>query len=186
MVRFTLRLPEDVHGALEYEARLAHRSLHAEILVRLMESLEGTPKRVLTKREVPAGPEPDAPPAEIPEEPERGEARRLRPPLGWQPARGRGRPAPGAVPMSPPPGRSARLREGALVSRCRSCEAEIIWALTVNGRRIPLDAEPAERPTGLFKLIPGELEPLAVSAAADLVYISHFATCPNDDEHRKT
>ena len=50
MIRFTLRLPDDVHGALEYEARLAHRSLHGEILLRLKESLEGTPERVLTGR----------------------------------------------------------------------------------------------------------------------------------------
>ena len=49
MVRFTLRLPDDLHGALEYEARLNHRSLHGEIMLRLAESLEGTPERVLTE-----------------------------------------------------------------------------------------------------------------------------------------
>lgn len=59
VVRFTLRLPDEVHGALEYEARLAHRSLHAEILNRLVESLEGTPERVLVQATTPEVPERD-------------------------------------------------------------------------------------------------------------------------------
>lgn len=74
------------------------------------------------------------------------------------------------------------------MSKCRSCDAELVWAVTVNGKRIPLDAEPAERPQGLFRLEApprvGEA-PLAVSVAGEYVYISHFATCPNADEHRK-
>lgn len=78
------------------------------------------------------------------------------------------------------------------MSACRSCGAEIIWAVTdPGGRRIPLDAEPAERPTGLFTLVmpdpvfTADTTPIAVSAAKTPVYISHFVTCPHADQHRK-
>lgn len=73
------------------------------------------------------------------------------------------------------------------MARCRSCHAEIIWALTASGRKIPLDAEPAERPTGLFRLEPidGSTDQRAVSAAGEPVYLSHFSTCVSADQHRK-
>lgn len=47
---------------------------------------------------------------------------------------------------------------GAPRVRCRSCRAEVIWILTVHGKRMPVDPDTRE---------------------------SHFATCPNADEHRK-
>lgn len=51
---------------------------------------------------------------------------------------------------------------------------------------MPLDAEPAERPTGLYQLLEQPDQTfLAFSAAGMPVYISHFATCPNADQHRK-
>jgi len=73
------------------------------------------------------------------------------------------------------------------MSACRSCGAPILWALTENGKRIPLDAAPAERPTGLFRLVEkiGERTPVAVSVSGEAVYLSHFATCPYADQHRK-
>lgn len=73
------------------------------------------------------------------------------------------------------------------MARCRSCNAPIIWATTENGRKIPLDEEPAERPTGLFRLEPieGSNDQRAVSAVGEPVYLSHFSTCPNADQHRK-
>lgn len=80
------------------------------------------------------------------------------------------------------------VREEALMANCRSCGAEIIWARTVAGRLIPLDAEPAERPKGIFRLEEALLDggpQIAISAASDPVYISHFATCPHADEHRR-
>ena len=72
------------------------------------------------------------------------------------------------------------------MSACSSCGAPITWAKTVNGKMIPLDSEPAERPTGLFTLRSDRGELFADSAAGTPVYISHFATCPNADAHRKT
>lgn len=66
------------------------------------------------------------------------------------------------------------------MSNCRSCHAEIIWAKTESGKAMPLDAKPEKR----FILFPGpdgnEDEAVAVDT-----YVSHFATCPNANQHRK-
>lgn len=75
------------------------------------------------------------------------------------------------------------------MSRCRSCNAEIIWAITENGKKIPLDAEPVARPIGLFAIDTSTDPPLAVSTASERrepEYRSHFATCPNADQHRRS
>lgn len=117
------------------------------------------------------------------------------------------------------------------VPRCRSCRAELRWARTEKGRRIPLDARPyrdgpedrliatvremlAEHrellvelgafevlecavaeydrsfdPRGLFVLRDGGETAVAVPAGAfpgEPLYRSHFATCPNADEHRRS
>ena len=80
------------------------------------------------------------------------------------------------------------------MSSCRSCGAQIIWARTERGKRMPLDAEPVVDVTarGLFvlreKTNPGG--PLALAAwgldcFTDRHYQSHFATCPNADNHRR-
>jgi hypothetical protein len=67
---------------------------------------------------------------------------------------------------------------------CKSCGAEIIWAVTENGKRMPLDAQPINRPS-CFVLNDREDPPVAVVAKGPSVYVSHFATCPNADQHRK-
>jgi len=64
------------------------------------------------------------------------------------------------------------------VSECRSCGASIIWAITSNGKRIPLDAEPVERP-GLFVFDNG------YAKQPPAVYQAHFASCPDADSWRK-
>lgn len=95
------------------------------------------------------------------------------------------------------------------MSACRSCGAEIIWAFTAgrrdededrSSRRIPLDAKPIEKMTrGAFVLARGvELgEPVAIDAnwfyagrspmlaRLPALFITHFATCPNADRHRR-
>lgn len=93
-------------------------------------------------------------------------------------------------------------------AKCRSCKQPIRWAITEkNARRIPLDLEPADDgnivetgatdpstgapivrylkksegvtwPTMALVLGGQEPEPQAR-------YVSHFATCPNADQHRK-
>jgi hypothetical protein len=82
------------------------------------------------------------------------------------------------------------------VSTCRSCVAEIIWARTEHGNRMPLDADPIAdaiaETRGLFVLRDhGSQEgPLAIAAwgleGTEPHYRSHFATCPNAASHRRT
>lgn len=75
------------------------------------------------------------------------------------------------------------------MSVCRTCGADIIWAETESGKRMPLDRAPVI-PKGLFVLTarPGQEAPLASSVASSqtpALYQSHFATCPQADEHRR-
>lgn len=81
------------------------------------------------------------------------------------------------------------------MSTCRSCGAEILWARTERGKRMPLDAEPiADAITetrGLFVLREPDHQdgPLAVAAwgleGTEAHYRSHFASCPFAAQHRK-
>ena len=69
---------------------------------------------------------------------------------------------------------------------CRSCGAPIIWAETVNGKRMPLDEDPD--PAGKFTLDEEHNPPVAEYAKPDAkgeLFTSHFATCPNAAEHRR-
>jgi hypothetical protein len=64
------------------------------------------------------------------------------------------------------------------VSACKACGAAIVWAVTSNGRRMPVDADP----------IPGPNVRLNADGTCDvfgLLHHSHFATCPNADRFRK-
>jgi hypothetical protein len=84
------------------------------------------------------------------------------------------------------------------MAACRSCKAPIFWALTPNGRRIPLDAEPvdggnivlddpaAEAPTDprTARVVGKEAQPNLFGDDGPR-YTSHFATCPDADSHRK-
>jgi hypothetical protein len=79
------------------------------------------------------------------------------------------------------------------MSRCRSCGAAIRWAVTVNGKRMPVDDEPV--PDGNLMLsdpTPGAYAPTAAHVDPDALllddpprFVSHFSTCPNADQHRK-
>lgn len=77
-------------------------------------------------------------------------------------------------------------------SHCRSCRAEILWALTPLGKRMPVDAQPSE--TGNVHLDHAKSPPTArVLSTMDLDrlpadtprYTSHFATCPDHEWHRR-
>ena len=87
------------------------------------------------------------------------------------------------------------------MSACRSCDAPILWVVTQAGRSMPLDPDPVEggnvEMTGRYgETRQGTVVPLVVvhaggeQLALDGVptaprYVSHFATCPNADEHRR-
>lgn len=69
---------------------------------------------------------------------------------------------------------------------CRSCGAFILFAFTAKGNRIPLDYEPVAG--GNVRLVEkGPIyEALVVTPDPDeVLYVSHFATCPDSDQWRK-
>lgn len=64
------------------------------------------------------------------------------------------------------------------MSVCNSCGADIIWAVTRNGKGMPLDSKAEMR----LVLQESEVDrPLAVMRRT---YVSHFSTCPNAERHR--
>lgn len=94
--------------------------------------------------------------------------------------------------------------------RCRSCRAEVLWAQTVpGGRNMPLDkAEVKSGAAGALVVVgacgkfwaytPADLaerlaqsQGVSVQRASELVandyawHVSHFATCPDADKHRR-
>jgi hypothetical protein len=73
--------------------------------------------------------------------------------------------------MSIEPAYGRRLHP--LATRCRSCDALIVWFKTATGKNMPVD-EPTTLPTDAAHQL-------------DLKrHKSHFATCPNANQHRKT
>lgn len=56
------------------------------------------------------------------------------------------------------------------ITRCRSCNAMIIWFRTASGKNMPVDANTVE---------PDDDE-LDLSR-----HVSHFSTCPHANQHRK-
>lgn len=79
------------------------------------------------------------------------------------------------------------------MTRCRSCGAEIRWAMTSKGKRIPLDVgehadgnlvlhEDPMRIAATVAYGDGEAETLGIKGPRAL---SHFATCPQASQHRR-
>lgn len=79
------------------------------------------------------------------------------------------------------------------MAECRSCGAEIYWAITNNGKRMPVDYLPTPEGTIAIEYPKGPLlaivlhgdELLAAREAGEPLHLSHFATCPNAASHRK-
>lgn len=79
---------------------------------------------------------------------------------------------------------------------CRSCGAPMVFVKTIFGKRIPLDVEPNMEKgnvvvaNGVAIYISGpkrEGEARVVAERVGLrLYTSHFATCPDAAEHRKS
>lgn len=65
---------------------------------------------------------------------------------------------------------------------CRSCGAEIVWAVTDSGKRMPVDAEPFQRSVVVLEGGGNGQPPRASVADA---HRSHFATCSFADHHRR-
>lgn len=76
------------------------------------------------------------------------------------------------------------------MATCRSCHAEIVWAMTEAGRRIPIDAEP--QTDGTIRLVDrsyeGRMErfaQIAGKSTTEVRYVTHYATCPDAADWRK-
>lgn len=79
---------------------------------------------------------------------------------------------------------------------CRSCGAPIVWTVTMNGKRMPVDLDPVGDVPGamLFRVEedPSNGDLIATFIKSDQryreeeLYVSHFATCPQADQHRRT
>lgn len=81
-------------------------------------------------------------------------------------------------------------------SKCLSCQAPIVWALTAKQRPIPINAEPTN--DGRYYLVTdgygitahhaGSLPMRTTFAhlkAGAPMHTAHFATCPHANAHRK-
>lgn len=59
---------------------------------------------------------------------------------------------------------------------CKSCGAAVLFVRTAGGKSMPVDAKPEKR------IVLGSRT--QVAHVLD-TYVSHFATCPNADQHRR-
>lgn len=79
------------------------------------------------------------------------------------------------------------------MNRCRSCDAEIIWAATPAGKSMPLNAKPD--PFGNVEVSGDTARPVATVLAGLFLedarstgrelYMPHHATCPQGRDWRK-
>jgi hypothetical protein len=74
------------------------------------------------------------------------------------------------------------------MSKCVSCSASILWAITNNDKFMPVDAEPSEN--GNVELVEeGRIRRAVVHTQPLLapipLHTSHFVTCPSASEHRR-
>lgn len=81
-------------------------------------------------------------------------------------------------------------------ARCRSCQRPIRWTTTTNGKRLPIDPQPAPGDGNVRLLRSAGAEPLADVLSRDdaliarheagvQLYRAHFSTCPNAHLHRR-
>lgn len=73
---------------------------------------------------------------------------------------------------------------------CKSCGAKVIWCVTVNGKKMPVDTEPVHNGNILLRRRGDKTMALYLSKEAqprgdEHRYVSHFATCPHAKSHRR-
>lgn len=77
-------------------------------------------------------------------------------------------------------------------SECRSCGAKVLWVEFQSGKRAPVDAIPAKDGTFVLTHRPAENKLLAEKFHREWHAInrrrfnSHFSTCPNAAQHRRS
>lgn len=74
---------------------------------------------------------------------------------------------------------------------CESCRAPILWVKLASGANTCLDPDPVPHGNVYRTVSPDGAEVFRVVSKAlpappgELLYVSHFATCPNAARHRK-
>ena len=72
---------------------------------------------------------------------------------------------------------------------CRACGAAIIWARTVNGKAMPVDAQPSKnanvRLTFEGQGVRAHVVKATLAFGSTTNRLSHFVTCPKADEWRR-
>ena len=58
-----------------------------------------------------------------------------------------------------------------MASQCKTCRAPIVWMMTKQGTKMPVDCSSVRDGGKLFDVEKG--------------HVSHFATCPNSRHHRR-
>lgn len=80
-----------------------------------------------------------------------------------------------------------RLPRLVVSAKCRSCGAEIVWAQTKQGKKMPVDA--AAHPDGTLKVTAERDGTLVVEVRApegtQPRYRPHFSTCPDAESWRQ-
>ena len=70
-----------------------------------------------------------------------------------------------------------------MTARCRSCNREIDWIKTVNGKNMPLDIGMVHG--GNVVIGDDGLAHVITPDPTVRTFVSHFTTCPNATDHRK-
>ena len=70
---------------------------------------------------------------------------------------------------------------------CKSCKAPIYWAVTVNAKTMPVDAEPSADGTIGLEFLTGcvKARVFVHPNGSGKLHLSHFATCPDAGSHRR-
>jgi len=76
------------------------------------------------------------------------------------------------------------------MAKCKSCGAYIKWIKTSAGRSMPVDSKERLGREGSEKLVliledGSTVHCVGGTGEAYKGYVSHFATCPHSDQHRK-
>lgn len=73
---------------------------------------------------------------------------------------------------------------------CRSCGAEIFWVRSCSGKPMPIDllASPEGNISvqgGVARVHVGRDREVELAQGSGMLFTSHFATCPDAEQHRQ-
>ena len=72
------------------------------------------------------------------------------------------------------------------MTRCKSCNAVVIWCVTTTGKSMPVDQRQSPHGNLVLEYQPATGDTLArYVPPGEGTHTSHFATCPQAAEHRR-